>query len=154
MPDGDEIQGQPRGKSATCAAFQSMAASQQSLPPRTTVQQDMTLAGQRRINLIWEYTQAVIALVVVMAMIGVCVVVAVAGRLETSVPASLAAAFGMVTGFYFGRTNHASIGGGGPSRRISHTRGDEQARGDVRNPVKSRRPVTWPDRIFAFRGNP
>jgi hypothetical protein len=38
---------------------------QLSLPPTTTVQQDLTHAGQRKVNLIWEYTQELIAIVVV-----------------------------------------------------------------------------------------
>ena len=37
------------------------------LPSATTSEQDRTTAGQRRINLIWETTQACIAVSIVMA---------------------------------------------------------------------------------------
>lgn len=38
-----------------------------SLTPTTTEQQDLTVAGQRKVNLIWEFTQASIAILVVVA---------------------------------------------------------------------------------------
>lgn len=95
-----------------------------SLPARTTYQEDMTTAGQRRINLIWEYTQAVIALLVVlttmiagiysMARPTVTIGVGLAmTQLPVQIPTIIGVAFGMVTGFYFSRTNHAAIGGVG-----------------------------------------
>jgi hypothetical protein len=82
------------------------------LPATTTSQQDLTTAGQRRVNLLWEYTQASIALVVV-----VCTMVA--GAWATfqgaghELPNVLSMAFGTVVGFYFARTNHERIGGVG-----------------------------------------
>ena len=79
-----------------------------SMPPTTTTQEDLTTAGQRRINLIWEYTQAIIAILVVLATI-ICGAVGMVK--ETEVPTIISVAFGMVTGFYFSRTNHAAIGG-------------------------------------------
>jgi hypothetical protein len=36
-----------------------------SLPATTTEQEDIVTAGQRKVNLIWEYTQSIIALLVV-----------------------------------------------------------------------------------------
>jgi hypothetical protein len=85
-----------------------MSPSQPSLPPDTTAQQDMTTAGQRRVNLIWEYTQSVIALMV----FGAGVFAALWGMIHnTEVSAFLAGICGTVTGFYFGRTNHEKIGG-------------------------------------------
>ncbi len=82
----------------------------ESVAPTTTLQEDLTTAGQRRINLIWEYTQAVIA-------IAVTVFTMVCGAIsmwkDVPIPTIIAVAFGMVTGFYFSRTNHASIGGVG-----------------------------------------
>lgn len=93
-----------------------------SLPARTTFQQDLTTAGQRRVNLIWEYTQAVIALLVVLTtmiaglytMFQPTVAVGIGANLvqmPTTIPTVIGVAFGMVTGFYFSRTNHAAIGG-------------------------------------------
>jgi hypothetical protein len=82
------------------------------LRPTTTAQQDLTTAGQRRINLIWEHTQAAVALIVVLA--------TMAGGLyemvkesKVQMPNVMAVAFGTVVGFYFGRTNHTKTGGVG-----------------------------------------
>lgn len=85
---------------------------QLSLPPNTTVQQDLIHAGQRRVNLIWEYTQALIAIVVVVTTMGAGFVT-VWNHSMDSVPNVICVAFGTVVGFYFGRTNHSSIGGVG-----------------------------------------
>jgi hypothetical protein len=84
----------------------------QPIPATTTAQQDLTTAGQRRINLIWEHTQAAIALIVVIASMG-------AGLWEEfreskiQIPTIMSVAFGTVVGFYFGRTNHTKTGGVG-----------------------------------------
>ena len=92
--------------------YQQIQATDPSLPARTTFQEDLTVAGQRRINLIWEYTQAIIAIMVVTT----TMISGVAGMLYTSavIPTIISVAFGMITGFYFSRTNHAAIGGVGP----------------------------------------
>ncbi len=74
----------------------------------TTVQQDLTTAGQRRINLIWEYTQAGIAVSVVVVSMVAAVVAMLAGK---EVSSFLSFVCGNVVGFYFSRTNHAAIGG-------------------------------------------
>jgi len=72
-------------------------------PATTTVEEDLHSASQRKINLIWEYTQAAIAVLVVAANIAVVFVVT-----ESEL---LAYAFFLVIGFYFGRTNHSRVGG-------------------------------------------
>ena len=79
---------------------------QSPLSPTTTAQEDATTAGQRRINLIWELTQALIAIIVTLAMIG--------AAFATINSAELHAAFFLIIGFYFSRTNHSAIGGVGP----------------------------------------
>jgi hypothetical protein len=95
-----------------------------SIPARTTFQEDLTTAGQRRINLIWEYTQAIIALMVVLTTMiaGIYMLFqptitigtgALQMQMPVQIPTIIATAFGMVTGFYFSRTNHAAIGGVG-----------------------------------------
>jgi hypothetical protein len=61
--------------------------------------------GQRRVNLIWEVTQAGIALLVTIAQ------VYVATKPEQFETATLSNAFFLVVGFYFGRTNHQKTGG-------------------------------------------
>lgn len=82
----------------------------QPLPPTTTDQQDITAQGQRRVNLIWETTQALIALSVVGANIAVWVAIAM-GHVLVTVPEGLTNALFLVVGFYFSRTNHTAIGG-------------------------------------------
>lgn len=80
-----------------------------SLSPTTTVQEDITTAGQRKVNLIWELTQALIAIAIVVAN----VIVEVSGR-DVKGSTVLSSAMFLVIGFYFSRTNHAAIGGIGP----------------------------------------
>ena len=88
------------------------------LSPTTTLQQDLTTAGQRRINLIWEYTQAFIAVVVVLTAMSAAIVAMLTGKV---VDAFLAFVCGTVVGFYFSRTNHAAIGGIGPKPNDPYT---------------------------------
>lgn len=66
-------------------------------------QEVLVTAGQRRINLIWEITQAIIALFVTGSMV-FCIVT---GR----VTEALTNAFFLIIGFYFSRTNHTKTGG-------------------------------------------
>lgn len=81
---------------------------QPSLTPTTTAQEDITTAGQRKVNLIWEYTQAAIALLVVLSTMVAGFLVAIKGG---QIPTIYSVAFGTVVGFYFSRTNHQAIGG-------------------------------------------
>lgn len=69
----------------------------------TTSEQDRHSLGQRRINLIWELTQGVIALAVTGA--------ALMAALQGTSSELLGNAFFLVIGFYFGRTNHQRVGG-------------------------------------------
>lgn len=87
-----------------------------SLPARTTFQEDLTFASQRRVNLIWERTQAAIALVVVLF----TMVCGTYGMLhnQSQIPTIMSVAFGTVVGFYFSRTNHTATGGIGPRPKI------------------------------------
>ena len=82
-----------------------------SLDPTTTLQEDLVTAGQRRINLIWEWTQAIIAVAVVLTTMVVGAYIALKGSPEQQTPTILSVAFGTIVGFYFARTNHAAIGG-------------------------------------------
>jgi len=87
--------------------------------PTTTAEQDRKTAGQRQINLIWENTQMKVALSVIWASLSVAAVLSVLGKWLGQPDVQLAAIvflFGvanLVTGFYFGRTNHARSGGVG-----------------------------------------
>lgn len=87
--------------------------------PKTTAAEDLVTAGQRTINLIWENTQMKVALSVIWAALLVSGTLAVAGKILGTPDIQLAAIvflFGvanLVTGFYFGRTNHSRTGGVG-----------------------------------------
>jgi len=85
-----------------------------SLPPKTTLQEDMVTAGQRRINLVWELTQSIIALMITGAIIYTAV--------NKSPVDVLTNAFFLIVGFYFSRTNHQAIGGTG-SKPIQNYQG-------------------------------
>lgn len=82
------------------------------MAPNTTVQQDLVTAGQRRINLIWEYTQAVISIMVVAANMTVATYDGLVGT-HGEYPVVLSSSLFLIVGFYFSRTNHAAIGGVG-----------------------------------------
>jgi hypothetical protein len=89
-----------------------MSDEQSSIAPTTTLQEDLTHAGQRKINLIWEYTQAAISILVTGAMI----YIATKGITNET----LTNAFFLVIGFYFSRTNHSAIGGIGMKPAIPY----------------------------------
>jgi len=84
-----------------------------SAPPTTTAEQNLRTAGQRRINMIWEYTQAFIAILLVISAVIITVVPSLQGR-AIEVPDVLTSSLFLVLGFYFGRTNHARIGDSPP----------------------------------------
>src|SRR5678815_5028890 len=60
-------------------------------PSRTTLQEDLTTAGQRRVNLIWEWTQAIIAIGVVVSTMVVGGYIAILGRPDQQTPTILSA---------------------------------------------------------------
>jgi len=74
-------------------------------------------AGQRQINLIWEQTQMRVALSVIWTSLLAAFVLSTLGKYVGTLDVQLAAIvflFGvanLVTGFYFGRTNHTRTGG-------------------------------------------
>ena len=84
-----------------------------SRPATTTFQEDLTTAGQRRVNLIWEYTQALIAGVVVLTNMVVGVLFVVRRIPAGEYPLVLSSSLFLIVGFYFSRTNHQAIGGVG-----------------------------------------
>jgi len=73
------------------------------LKPTTTLQEDIVKRGQRRINLIWEITQGIIAVIITAAIIYSMVHNVTSKTLED--------AFIMIITMYFVRTNHQLIGG-------------------------------------------
>lgn len=88
------------------------------LQPTTTAEQDRKTSAQRRVNIIWEITQAMIAMTVTSATLYVAARLATAEHADTAAFLLLSNAFFLVIGFYFGRTNHSRTGGvGGESVR-------------------------------------
>lgn len=73
------------------------------LAPKTTEQDDLVTSGQRRVNLIWEFTQAIIAISITWAIVYCSI-----NNLEKDV---LTNAFFLIVSMYFVRTNHKLIGG-------------------------------------------
>jgi hypothetical protein len=88
-------------------------------PSTTTSEQDLRTAGQRQINLLWERTQAGIAIAIVISNIAYIFALLVFTQVTnaaTTAATLLGNGFFLIVGFYFGRTNHARIGDD-PSRR-------------------------------------
>lgn len=79
--------------------------------PTTTAEENRKTFGQRRINLIWEVTQALIACSVTLATLFVASQLALKNDGQTAAFLLLSNAFFLVIGFYFGRTNHTRQGG-------------------------------------------
>lgn len=87
--------------------------SEDELAARGRAEERTTVAGgQRRINLMWEVTQAVIAVSVCEAVLYVSVQNALADPAGAAF-VLLAGLANLVIGFYFGRTNHTRTGGTG-----------------------------------------
>lgn len=106
--------------------------SQQIKAPETTEEEDRVALGQRNINLIWEKTQARIAIisVVVSQLVNFVVIVSMLFKTSTPDPARIAVitasvaamnlTVGIIIGFYFSRTNHSAIGGTGKKASSSN----------------------------------
>lgn len=85
-----------------------------SVPATTTFQEDLVTAGQRRINLVWEHTQQIIAIAVTFTTLAVCAMQIWRGDGAQGAFLLLSNVFFLVIGTYFQRTNHTQIGGTGP----------------------------------------
>ena len=88
------------------------------LTSTTTTEQDRHSYGQRRINLIWETTQAVIAVIVTLATLYVAAQLALRDDAQTAAFLLLSNAFFLVIGFYFSRSNHNRINDTAPPPTI------------------------------------
>lgn len=83
-----------------------VTAGQGTVAAPTETESDLQVtAGQRRINLVWEMTQALIAFVITAAVVYVSI-------FQIDSP-DLGNAFFVIIGFYYGRVNHAARGGVG-----------------------------------------
>lgn len=84
---------------------------------------DLTTAGQRKVNLIWEGNQAIIAIavvgvtLVVSAFLSMMVIDKDVNDRQLAIATTAFMLIGnlssLVIGFYFGRTNHQKVGGVG-----------------------------------------
>jgi len=99
--------------SAALSEHQPPDSAHQPVAPTTTAQEDLTTAGQRKINLIWEWTQATISIMVVLANVLVATYDGIVAS-HPEYPNVLSNTLFLVVGFYFSRTNHSAIGGVGP----------------------------------------
>lgn len=75
-----------------------------SLAPDTTAEEDIVTRGQRKINLLWEITQALIALMITGAVIYQEI-------MKGAISKDLSNAFFLVVSMYLVRTNHQRTGG-------------------------------------------
>lgn len=84
-----------------------------SAPPNTTAEQNLVTAGQRHINVMWERTQQVIAVMVAAVTLFACVFLVIYGELpdKTLAFSFLQTISIMVIATYFQRTNHVKTGG-------------------------------------------
>ena len=72
------------------------------------VEQDLTAEGQRHINRIWEYTQAIVTVTITLAAIASAML-----NVESKV---IEFAFVAIISTYYARTNHTKVGGVGIAR--------------------------------------
>lgn len=82
----------------------------------TTVEENLHTASQRTVNMMWERTQRQLSLFVVIASMIDGLVITISnimgwGGGQLQVPTIFSLGFGMIIGFYFGRTNHQTVGG-------------------------------------------
>jgi cobalamin synthase len=83
------------------------------LAAKTTTEQDRQTAGHRRVNIIWEVTQSMIAMSVALTTLYASAIIALRPAAGEASFLLLSNAFFLVIGFYFGRTNHQRTGGVG-----------------------------------------
>ncbi len=74
---------------------------------------ERTAYGRRRINILWELTQALIALTVTSSTVYASVVITLRSDMDKTAFIFLTNVLFVVIGFYFGRTNHQRVGGVG-----------------------------------------
>lgn len=88
---------------------------QVAIPPTTTREEQLHTEAQRKINSIWEFTQAGIAgLITITTLVAILMIINRSNEMLIPIEALalfiLSCGFFLVIGFYFGRTNHARIG--------------------------------------------
>jgi len=79
--------------------------------PNTTQEENRVTAGQRRINLTWETTQAVVAISITFTTLYVSARLILGGTTDNAAFQLLSNVFFLIVGTYFQRTNHQRVGG-------------------------------------------
>lgn len=78
--------------------------------PTTTSEEDLHSKSQRKINLIWETTQGVVAVIVTLTACAISVILIFRNEHSSSLQLISSMVF-MILGFYYGRSNHTNVGG-------------------------------------------
>jgi hypothetical protein len=81
------------------------------IAPTTTAEEDTGTAGQRHINRVWEYTQAILAITVACATLYVAARLALNEKPNEGAFLLLSNAFFVIVSTYLARTNHTKSGG-------------------------------------------
>lgn len=90
------------------------AAAEKAAATRLSDETSLRTGSQRRINLIWEVTQAIVTIMVVGATLYIAGYLALTERGDTAAAFLLLSnAFFMIVAFYYQRTNHVRTGGVG-----------------------------------------
>lgn len=89
--------------------------------PTSTEEEDRGTAGQREVNMLWENTQAKLAIAIVRVVLAVAGLLSLTAMLPWASERQIALAITafmllsslstLVIGFYYGRTNHQKVGG-------------------------------------------
>lgn len=91
------------------------------IAPETTEEQDRQTAGQRRVNILWEVTQAIIAVAVTIGTLIIAGTLVLRGSTDSATAFLLLSnAFFMIVTSYFQRTNHTRVGGVGRPDQGDH----------------------------------
>jgi len=85
------------------------------------VERALAVTSDRRVNHVWEYTQSVIAILVVMTTCGGVVALST-WHSEARMPPEWWTIVGLVIGFYFGRTRPAAGSSPAPAPRTGQER--------------------------------
>jgi len=83
--------------------------------PVTTQEQDRVTLGQRRINVLWEVTQAIVAVLVTAVTLACSATLIIRGEKGAEAFLLMSNAFFVVISTYLTRTNHTKTGGVGPN---------------------------------------
>lgn len=111
MSDTKEVPGVVKVSATSPNPPESAQVGDKNVAPTTTEAQDLVTAGQRKINLLWEWTQASLAVIVTATTLFVAAKMALTGEKNEAAFLLLSNAFFSVISVYLTRTNHTKTGG-------------------------------------------